>query len=267
MRYAVRFTNLDVLATVAGGSDLAPVRAAGRLPARAHGALPRDRAAGAQHDGARGARDGDPRDRRLALDAGAGRPADAAGGGEVGAAHVPRQGARSAQRRPDRVLRRGPGGGAADGRPRPRARLGRRDRALPGLRRNGDRRRARSRRRAGSAGRAGARRGDEGPARRSPTTLRRAPKERNKLVSILFLSDGSQTRGQLEPFEGAELAVDAGIPVYTVALGTPEGVLRGDFGPGFGMPGTPGQPPTDRASASARSPCHPIPRRSVRSQR
>jgi Ca-activated chloride channel family protein len=67
------------------------------------------------------------------------------------------------------------------------------------------------------------------------------PKEKNKLVSILFLSDGSQTRGRLQPLEGAELAADAGIPVYTIALGTPEGVLRGDFGPGFGQPGTPGQ--------------------------
>jgi Ca-activated chloride channel family protein len=72
-----------------------------------------------------------------------------------------------------------------------------------------------------------------------------APKERNKLVSILFLSDGSQTRGRLQPLEGAQLAADVGIPVYTIALGTPEGVLRGDFGPGF-SPGTPGQvPPPD----------------------
>jgi Ca-activated chloride channel family protein len=66
-------------------------------------------------------------------------------------------------------------------------------------------------------------------------------KERNKLVSILFLSDGSQTRGRLQPLEGGQLAADAGIPVYTIALGTPEGVLRGDFGPGFD-PGSPGQP-------------------------
>jgi Ca-activated chloride channel homolog len=67
-----------------------------------------------------------------------------------------------------------------------------------------------------------------------------APKERNKLVSILFLSDGSQTRGRLQPLEGAQLAVDAGIPVYTIALGTPEGVLRGDFGgPGID-PNAPG---------------------------
>ena len=84
---------------------------------------------------------------------------------------------------------------------------------------------------------------EKGPGQTIAYYAQAAPKERNKLVSILFLSDGSQTRGVLEPFEGAELAVAAGIPVYTVALGTPEGVLRGDFGPGFGMPGSPGQPP------------------------
>ena len=56
------------------------------------------------------------------------------------------------------------------------------------------------------------------------------------LVSILFLSDGAQTRGDLEPLAGADLAKAAGIPVYTVALGTPGGTL--DFGGGF-----PGSPP------------------------
>src|SRR4051812_26598430 len=45
------------------------------------------------------------------------------------------------------------------------------------------------------------------------------------LVSILFLSDGAQTRGELEPSQGADLAKTAGIPVYTVALGTPNGSL------------------------------------------
>jgi Ca-activated chloride channel family protein len=50
-------------------------------------------------------------------------------------------------------------------------------------------------------------------------------------VSILFLSDGSQTRGLLQPLEGARLAREAGFPVYTIALGTPEGVIeRGAFG-------------------------------------
>jgi len=52
------------------------------------------------------------------------------------------------------------------------------------------------------------------------------------LVSILFLSDGAQTRGQLEPSAGADLAKAAGIPVYTVALGTPSGTLTFDGGNG-----------------------------------
>ena len=39
-------------------------------------------------------------------------------------------------------------------------------------------------------------------------------------VSILFLSDGRQNRGLIPPEEGAALAAGAGIPVYTVALGT-----------------------------------------------
>jgi Ca-activated chloride channel family protein len=54
-------------------------------------------------------------------------------------------------------------------------------------------------------------------------------------VSILFLSDGAQTRGLLQPLEGARLARQACFPVFTVALGTPEGVIeRGPFG---GFPG------------------------------
>ncbi|HEY7604435.1 MAG TPA: VWA domain-containing protein [Gaiellaceae bacterium] len=57
-------------------------------------------------------------------------------------------------------------------------------------------------------------------------------------VSILFLSDGHQTRGLLQPLEGADRAKAAGIPVYTIALGTPNGVLTrpsGGFGPGQGF--------------------------------
>jgi Ca-activated chloride channel family protein len=54
-------------------------------------------------------------------------------------------------------------------------------------------------------------------------------------ASILFLSDGAQTRGFLQPLEGAALAQEACIPVYTVALGTPEGTIdRGSFGNPFG---------------------------------
>ena len=61
------------------------------------------------------------------------------------------------------------------------------------------------------------------------------PENEPSPVSILFLSDGAQTRGLLQPLEGAELAKDACFPVYTIALGTPDGVIeRGAFG-GFGQ--------------------------------
>ena len=65
-------------------------------------------------------------------------------------------------------------------------------------------------------------------------------------VSILFLSDGAQTRGLLQPLEGAKLAKEACFPVYTVALGTPQGVIeRGPFG---GFPGNPQDGPGDPGS-------------------
>jgi Ca-activated chloride channel homolog len=67
--------------------------------------------------------------------------------------------------------------------------------------------------------------------------------DEKSLVSILFLSDGAQTRGILEPMEGAALAKEACFPVYTVALGTPEGTIqRGfGFGGGFGQGGDPNE--------------------------
>jgi Ca-activated chloride channel family protein len=72
--------------------------------------------------------------------------------------------------------------------------------------------------------------------------LQAATAEETKgLASILFLSDGAQTRGILAPYEGAAQAKDAGIPVYTVALGTPEGTVTGRFGFGPGGP-DPGAP-------------------------
>jgi Ca-activated chloride channel family protein len=70
------------------------------------------------------------------------------------------------------------------------------------------------------------------------------------LASILFLSDGAQTRGDLLPLEGAQRAKAAGIPVYTVALGTPTGVLRRSFGFGGGGPQTIPVPP-DPATLNA----------------
>jgi Ca-activated chloride channel family protein len=45
-------------------------------------------------------------------------------------------------------------------------------------------------------------------------------------AAILMLSDGSQTEGVLLPMEGAARAKSFKIPVYTIALGTPEGIVE-----------------------------------------
>ena len=45
-------------------------------------------------------------------------------------------------------------------------------------------------------------------------------------AAILLLSDGSQTEGLLLPQEGAARAKSFKIPVYTIALGTPEGIVE-----------------------------------------
>jgi Ca-activated chloride channel family protein len=64
----------------------------------------------------------------------------------------------------------------------------------------------------------------------SAVTAAPAPKVPRGLVSILFLSDGKQTRGTLQPLQGADRAKAAGFPVYTVALGTAHGTLSRGFG-------------------------------------
>jgi Ca-activated chloride channel homolog len=58
-----------------------------------------------------------------------------------------------------------------------------------------------------------------------------APSPASTLVTILFLSDGRQNRGLLQPLQGAGIAKKAGIPVYTVALGTKGGrITNFNFG-------------------------------------
>jgi Ca-activated chloride channel homolog len=56
------------------------------------------------------------------------------------------------------------------------------------------------------------------------------------LVSILFLSDGRQNRGIVPPLEGAQQAKKAGMPVYTIALGTEHGRLPPGVAPFGGGP-------------------------------
>jgi Ca-activated chloride channel homolog len=66
-----------------------------------------------------------------------------------------------------------------------------------------------------------------------------APRGRSgkRPAAIILLSDGAQTRGTLAPLQGADRARDAGIRVYTVALGTDHGSLGiGPFG-GYGFGG------------------------------
>ena len=66
-----------------------------------------------------------------------------------------------------------------------------------------------------------------------------APRTRDgkRPAAIILLSDGAQTRGTLSPLQGADRARDAGIRVYTVALGTDHGSLGiGPFG-GYGFGG------------------------------
>ncbi len=73
------------------------------------------------------------------------------------------------------------------------------------------------------------------------TTLAGAPKAKDGKVpgAIVLLSDGAQTRGTLTPLDGAARARDAGVRVFTVALGTKNGTLGFGGGPfgGYGLGG------------------------------
>jgi Ca-activated chloride channel family protein len=45
------------------------------------------------------------------------------------------------------------------------------------------------------------------------------------VVATVLLSDGANSTGELEPLPAAELAAALGVPVYTIALGTADGVV------------------------------------------
>lgn len=69
--------------------------------------------------------------------------------------------------------------------------------------------------------------------------LKGAPRAKDGRVpgAIILLSDGAQTRGVLSPLQGADRARAAGIRVFTVALGTDHGTVGiGPYG-GYGFNG------------------------------
>jgi Ca-activated chloride channel family protein len=70
-------------------------------------------------------------------------------------------------------------------------------------------------------------------------------------AAVVLLSDGAQNRGRLQPLEAAQRARAAGMRVYTVALGTPEGVVSFGFGLFVNSIPVPPDPPTMRAIARA----------------
>ena len=76
-------------------------------------------------------------------------------------------------------------------------------------------------------------------------------KKQNVPAAVVLLSDGAQNRGRLQPLQAAEHARGAGIKVYTVALGTPDGVVSFGFGLFVNSIPVPPDPPTMRAIARA----------------
>ena len=228
------------------GPVVAALRAGGDPRARPRRARRGALAAARGANAAQGEGDGHPRGRHVTLHAGQGRRADAPRRSAGGASHVPRPGAGRPAGRPRGVRRRGAGGDAAEGRSRG-SWGGSRSPTIDEFLVFGGTAIGDALQTAVLLGRQVTDLVPEEGSTAAPAlsdstrSLAQANEpesdveEEESPVSILFLSDGAQTRGLLQPLEGAQLAKEANFPVFTVALGTPDGVIeRGPFG---GFPG------------------------------
>ena len=81
---------------------------------------------------------------------------------------------------------------------------------------------------------------DDPAASAAPGTADDQPDE-EPLVAAILLSDGANSVGQAEPLDAAERAAALGVPIYTIALGTAEG--RVTVEDQFGQPVTLDVPP------------------------
>ena len=83
----------------------------------------------------------------------------------------------------------------------------------------------------GASNGAGRVNGAAGPAAASPAPGASSPAPGSSgqaaapLAATVLLSDGANSTGSLEPFQAASEAAAAGVPVYTIALGTADGVV------------------------------------------
>jgi Ca-activated chloride channel family protein len=74
----------------------------------------------------------------------------------------------------------------------------------------------------------------------SPTTGTDKPADK-PLVAAILLSDGANSVGQAQPLDAAQRAKTLGVPIYTIALGTPDGTV--DVQDNFGQNVTLNVPP------------------------